>query len=156
MKDYNRVLMRFMKKILIIALGLTVILGSNCVSNTKKDDLHSGNQTVVNGTAELVFREYEHNFGIVTEGEKVAYIFVFENRGPGDLVITNAVTSCGCTVPKYETRPLAKGETGKLEVVFNTSGYSGIQTKTISVKSNASTPVVVLKIMADVETNRSN
>lgn len=131
-------------------------MGPNCVNGNKKNDLNSDAQPVINGKPELVFREYEHNFGKVAEGEKIACIFIFENNGPGDLVITNAVTSCGCTVPKYETRPVAKGETGTLEVLFNTSGYNGIQTKTISVMSNALTPVVVLKILAEVETIHNN
>ena len=41
---------------------------------------------------------------------------------------------------------------GNLEVVFDTSGRSGMQTKTITVKSNAQTPVVLLKITAEVVT----
>ena len=42
---------------------------------------------------------------------------------------------------------------GNLEVVFDTSGRNGMQTKTITVKSNASIPVVLLKITAEVVTN---
>jgi hypothetical protein len=145
-----------MKKVLIVGLVFTVILGANCKNYNGKDNSISEKQNVTNGTAELVFREYEHNFGKVSEGEKVAYIFPFENRGPGDLVISNAVTSCGCTASKYDTKPIPQGETGKLEVVFNTSGYNGVQTKTISVRSNAKTPVIILKIIAEVETNHSN
>ncbi len=37
------------------------------------------------------------------------------------------------------------GSTGNLEVVFDTSGRNGMQTKTITVKSNAKTPVVIIK-----------
>ena len=107
------------------------------------------------GTAKLVFREYEHNFGNVTSGEKVAYIFTFENRGNTNLIIKDVTTSCGCTVPKYETKPVPPGKDGNIEVVFNTSGFNGMQTKTIKVKSNASVPVVILKISAEVVTNNN-
>lgn len=100
--------------------------------------------------AELVFREYEYDFGRITEGEKVAHIFAFENKGPGSLVIKSASTSCGCTVPKYDKAPIAPGRGGSLEVVFDSGGRSGIQTKTISVRSNSSTEVVILKITAEV------
>jgi hypothetical protein len=102
------------------------------------------------GTADISFAEYEHDFGKVTEGEKVAYVFSFVNNGPGDLVIASASTTCGCTVPKYDRKPISPGKGGSLEVVFDTSARSGTQTKTVSVHSNSKTPVVVLKITAEV------
>jgi hypothetical protein len=100
--------------------------------------------------AEISFREYEHDFGKITEGEKVAYIFSFENKGPGNLVIASASTSCGCTVTKYDRTPIPPGKGGSLEVVFDSNGRNGVQTKTISVRSNSKTHVAILKITADV------
>jgi hypothetical protein len=100
--------------------------------------------------AEISFREYEHDFGKITEGEKVAHIFAFENKGPGNLVIESASTSCGCTVPKYNRSPIPAGKGGNLEVVFDSNGRNGMQTKTISVRSNSKTEVVILKITAEV------
>lgn len=100
--------------------------------------------------AEISFREYEHDFGKITEGEKVAHIFSFENKGPGNLVIASASTSCGCTVTKYDRTPIPPGKGGSLEVVFDSNGRSGIQTKTVSVRSNSKTEVVILKITAEV------
>jgi hypothetical protein len=105
-----------------------------------------------NGTSAISFNEYQHDFGKVAEGEKVSYTFTFSNKGEADLIISSAVTSCGCTVPKYDKKPISPGAIGSLEVVFDTSGRSGMQTKTITVKSNASTPVVLLKITAEVIT----
>jgi hypothetical protein len=102
------------------------------------------------GTVKIVFREYEHDFGKVIEGEKVGWVFKFENRGTSNLIIASATTSCGCTVPEYDAKPIEPGGTGNLEVVFDTSGRNGKQTKTITVKSNAKTPVVLLKITAEV------
>jgi len=102
------------------------------------------------GKAVITFREYEHLFGQVSEGEKVGCIFTFENRGTSDLVILAATTTCGCTVPEYDRKPVSPGEKGKMEVVFDTSGRNGIQSKIITVRSNASTPVVMLKITAEV------
>lgn len=102
------------------------------------------------GAGDIVFREYEHDFGKLTEGEKVAHIFSFVNNGAGDLVISSASASCGCTVPKYDRKPIPPGEGGTLEVVFDTSGRSGVQTKTISVRSNSPSEVVILKISAEV------
>lgn len=103
-----------------------------------------------NEPAEISFREYEHDFGKIVEGEKVAHIFAFENKGAGNLVIASTSTSCGCTATKYDRNPIAAGKGGTLEVVFDSNGRNGIQTKTISVRSNSKTEVVVLKITAEV------
>ena len=104
--------------------------------------------------ADISFREYEYDFGKIKEGEKVAHIFSFENKGPGNLVIESASTSCGCTVPKYNRSPIPAGKGGNLEVVFDSNGRNGIQTKTVSVRSNSKTEVVILKITAEVISNQ--
>ena len=100
--------------------------------------------------AEISFMEYEYDFGKIKEGEKVAHIFAFENKGPGNLVIESASTSCGCTVSKYNKSPIPAGKGGNLEVVFDSSGRNGMQTKTVSVRSNSKTEVVILKITAEI------
>jgi len=100
--------------------------------------------------AEISFMEYEYDFGKIKEGEKVAHIFAFENKGPGNLVIESASTSCGCTVSKYNKSPIPAGKGGNLEVVFDSNGRNGIQTKTVSVRSNSKTEVVILKITAEI------
>jgi hypothetical protein len=102
------------------------------------------------GQANISFTEYEHNFGVVAAGEKVGYIFTFLNSGTGHLAINSVSTSCGCTIPKYDKKPIPPGGEGSLEVIFNTAGYDGVQSKTITVQSNAETPVVMLKIMAQI------
>jgi hypothetical protein len=142
--------MKILNRIIVLSIMTITFLLSQCGNAVKKEGSGlslSGRDT---GTVKIVFREYEHNFGKVTEGEKVACVFNFENQGTTDLVIASATTSCGCTVPDFERKPIAPGKTGNLEVVFNTSGRNGIQTKTITVKSNAITPVVLLRIRAEV------
>jgi len=101
-------------------------------------------------TAEISFREYEYDFGKISEGEKVAHIFAFTSKGRGNLVISSASTSCGCTVTKYDRNPIPAGKGGSLEVVFDSGGRNGIQTKTVTVNSNSATGVVILKITAEV------
>jgi hypothetical protein len=137
-----------MKKIGVIYILLIAFTALKCSTGTG-NSTGSSSKTVA-GKSEISFREYQHDFGKVTEGEKLSYTFVFENKGPGDLVISSATTTCGCTVPKYETKPIPPGATGNLEVVFNTSGYNGMQTKTVTVKTNAKIPMVLLKITAEV------
>jgi len=131
---------------LFIAAGLIISCGQ-----TRNNSGRNADGSADTAKAVIVFTEYEHDFGKVKEGEKVSYIFSFENKGAGNLVILSALTSCGCTVPKYDKKPIASGKGGKLEVVFDTSGREGMQAKTIAVNSNATVPVVILKITAEVE-----
>jgi hypothetical protein len=144
-----------MKKLSILFVGFVTMLATGCANTTGKDSIEDSSDLVAGSDAVISFKEYEHDFGKVTEGEKVAYVFGFENQGTSDLVIRSALTTCGCTVPKYDKKPISPGKGGTLEVVFDTSGRSGMQTKTITVRSNASIPAVILKITADIVTNNN-
>jgi len=139
-----------MRKIIVISFVLVTIIVSNC--NSGQGQNSAASKTNSSGTSVISFREYQHDFGKVAEGEKVSFTFTFDNKGETNLIISSATTTCGCTVPKYEAKPIPPGANGNLEVVFDTSGRSGMQTKAITVKSNATTPVVLLKITAEVVT----
>jgi hypothetical protein len=139
-----------MRKIAVISFALVAILASSCRSETGKKSASSVSNKNSSGTSEIIFREYQHDFGKVAEGEKVSYTFTFDNKGTANLILSSATTTCGCTVPKYDTKPIPPGASGNLEVVFDTSGRNGMQTKTITVKSNARTSVVLLKIIAEI------
>ena len=145
-----------MRKFILFSFLLIAILASDCGNKTGKNAADPALKQFNPENVRLVFEEYEHDFGKVTEGEKVGYVFVFENKGTEDLVITSATTSCGCTVPEYDRKPVPPGGKGNLEVVFDTSGKSGTQTKTISVRSNSSVPVILLKITAEVVSTINN
>jgi len=143
-----------MRSIIFIIPVITIIV-AGCGNSSRTSRYNAALQNHDTGKAVLVFSEYEHSFGKVTEGEKVGYVFKFENKGTADLIIQAAITTCGCTIPKYDRRPIPPGEHGRIEVVFDTSGRKGIQTKTVTVRSNASVPVLVLKISAEVEADIS-
>lgn len=84
------------------------------------------------------------------QGEKVGYNFIFTNDGDASLVIMDASASCGCTVPKYSKEPIAPGEKGSVEVVFDSSGRMGQQSKTVTLKTNGKVQIVYLTIKADI------
>jgi hypothetical protein len=132
----------------IISFFFIIIMLSGC-GQGENNPVKAGSQAI-GEIAEISFNEYEYDFGKIKEGEKVAHIFAFVNKGPGNLVIESASTSCGCTVSKYDRSPIAAGKGGNLEVVFDSNGRNGIQTKTISVRSNSKTQVVILKITAEI------
>ena len=82
------------------------------------------------------FKESSYNFKSAKEGEEVTHDFEFTNEGKTDLLISNAVASCGCTVPEWPKEPIAPGKGGKIKATFNTTGKSGQQHKAITITAN--------------------
>jgi len=86
----------------------------------------------------IKWEKLTHDFGDITQGEKVEYTFKFTNAGNQPLVITNVEVTCGCTTPKGWPRdPIMPAGKGDLTVAFNSSGKIGKQNKVVTVTSNA-------------------
>lgn len=99
----------------------------------------------------IVFKEMEHDFGKIKQGDKVKYTFKFKNTGKEPLVINSAKGSCGCTVPSYPKEPVAPGADGIIDVEFNSAGKSGAQTKTVTLNANTDPNPTRLTIKAEIE-----
>jgi hypothetical protein len=99
---------------------------------------------------EITFEETNFDFGIIKEGEKVTHAYTFKNTGSADLIIGDARGSCGCTVPKYPTQPIEPGESGVIDVEFNSAGKHGKQKKTISLVTNSIPSTKILTITGEV------
>jgi hypothetical protein len=100
--------------------------------------------------AEITFEETNFDFGTIKEGEKITHAYKFKNTGSADLIIGDARGSCGCTVPKYPTQPIEPGETGVIDVEFNSAGKHGKQKKTISLVTNSIPSTKILTITGEV------
>lgn len=140
---------------MIAAVG--ILLGS-CSNDNQEQGLSTNdviNSASANGEnkgtlPEIKFEEEEHDFGRITQGEKVSYAFKFKNIGKGNLIIASAAGSCGCTVPEFPKEPVLPGQEGKINVVFNSEGKSGIQEKTITVVTNCEPSTRVIRIKTNV------
>lgn len=99
---------------------------------------------------EIVFEKDVHDFGTIPYGGNGTYDFKFSNTGKSPLIITNARGSCGCTVPKWPKEPVAKGQSGSINVQYDTK-RPGPFTKTVTISSNAKSPNKVLTIKGVVE-----
>jgi Protein of unknown function (DUF1573) len=102
-------------------------------------------------TTNMVFNKKEHDFGEIKQGDKVNYTFTFKNTGSNDLSIASANASCGCTVPEYTKDPIKPGKSGKMKVSFDSSGKTGVQTKTVTVRANTPTGYETLNIKATIK-----
>lgn len=102
----------------------------------------------------MTFEETTHDFGSIKEGKKVEYIFKFKNTGEVPLLIGDARSTCGCTVPTYPKDYVQPGKTGKIKVVFDTKSLSGFQTKPITITSNTNPRDTKLFIKGFVEEHK--
>lgn len=128
---------------------LIVISGFSCI-NKEKQKRVIDEQIAQFGYPQIKFDTTYYDFGKMIQGESAAYTFKFENTGKADLLILDAFSTCGCTVPDYSKEPIAPGEEGKVEVVFNSAGKSGMQYKTVTLKLNTEIEKKTLTIKADV------
>ncbi len=98
--------------------------------------------------ASIKFDKTSHDFGTFSETERTKECsFTFTNVGDAPLVVNQVVASCGCTVPKYTKQPIQPGETGQIDVTYNTKGrFLGHFKKTLTVRTNGSPEVTRLYI----------
>lgn len=99
--------------------------------------------------AKIEFKTDTIDYGIIEKGSNGVRVFEFTNTGNAPLIITDVKSTCGCTIPKKPDDPIMPGETGKIEVKYDTNRVNPIR-KTITVTSNAETPTVALKIKGEV------
>ena len=86
--------------------------------------------------AMLTFLDTHFNMGTMIEGELKEFKYRFVNTGASPLVIKNAYSGCGCTVPSYDKRPIAPGDSGVIDVVFNSKNKRGKVFKRVVVLAN--------------------
>ena len=107
-------------------------------------------------TAKIEFKTDVIDYGTINKGADGVRVFEFTNTGNAPLIISKVNSSCGCTVPKKPDGPILPGDTGQIEVKYDTNRVNPIR-KTITVISNADTPTVALKIKGEVvDPSKSN
>lgn len=99
----------------------------------------------------ITFEETEYDFGTIKQGEVVDHTFRFTNTGKSPLIIESATASCGCTVPQPPTEPIAPGETGEIDVKFNSAGKMGQQYPTVTIRANTQPNIVKVSMKGNVE-----
>ena len=99
----------------------------------------------------MTFESKDHDFGTIEADSKVNYSFTFKNTGEADLIITRAMGSCGCTIPEYPKEPIKVGESGKIDVSFNSANKHGNQKKSVTIYTNTKAGAESLYITASIK-----
>jgi len=107
-----------------------------CTGQQNKNNKASHMVLSENKYPEFEFTEEIHNFGTRKSGEILDYTFVYRNSGEGVLEIKKIESGCGCLRIEPGSKILQPGETGKIRVVFDTSGLWGDQFQSFRVLSN--------------------
>jgi rhodanese-related sulfurtransferase len=122
-----------MKK-LILALSLCVALS-----------------TLVIADPTISVAQAVYDFGSVFEGMAVEHTFMIKNTGSEILEISGIRASCGCTTTELATTSIAPGESVALDVLVNTTGFSGTISKSITVYSDdPASPLLSLRVTGQV------
>ena len=140
-----------MKRLILLAILFSFLACNESASKKINTDVGQNQISKDRKYAEITFDRIFHDFGNVNEGEIVKTVFTFTNTSENDLYIVDARGSCGCTVPKYPKNVAIKpGETGEIEVNFDTTGRPNLQQKMVKVSANTSTGGEMLRIQAFV------
>jgi len=115
-----------MKKVLLFTLFL--VSGILSIAQT----------TTTTQTGPVIkLEETSHDFGDIYQGEKVNYVFTLTNIGNQPLVLSEVVTTCGCTAPSWYREPIMPGKSGEIQITFNSENKMGRQNKGITILENA-------------------
>jgi hypothetical protein len=148
-------------RIIIITLFCFFIFSISCSNDKNQKEKEIGADLVHNPISasgksntdilpKFKFSETNHDFGVIIQGEKVSYTYTFKNVGGSDLIITSASASCGCTVAHYDKNPIPPGKDGKIEIIFDSNGKTGMQHKAVSVMANTQPNQISLDFTAEI------
>jgi len=144
-----------MKKSILLLAVIATFAFTSCKENAAdKVDEKNVEAVVENNTDAakfpvISFAETEYDFGTIDQGTPVEHLFKFTNTGNAPLVIVDAKSSCGCTVPTWSKEHIPPGGEGEMLVKFNGSGQNQV-TKTVTVTANTEKGKELIKIKAFV------
>jgi hypothetical protein len=76
------------------------------------------------------------DFGEVDNSKDPGFrILKFKNTGSAPLMITNAVGSCGCTIPEWPKEPIKAGASAEIKIKYDITRIGTIS-KTVTITTN--------------------
>ena len=103
-------------------------------------------------SAKITFANPTYDFGMIAVGDKVEHTFKFTNTGAVPLIITDASSTCGCTIPKAPKDPIMPSASGDIHVIFDSTGKIGSQTKEVILTTNGTPQIAKVRLKGTVVT----
>ena len=126
-----------MKKVLVILMlcgGFTTMVKAQ---ETVKTEVKANKKK-----EPITFKTLTIERNNIPYGADETFTFSFKNTGKDPIIISNVQTSCGCTTAKKPEAPVAPKKSADISVKYDTKRV-GQFTKTITVTSNVSDPIVL-------------
>ena len=125
---------------ILVYISICFLFFSCSNSEDKIDD-----NLIDNGAEITIVGDETINFGEIIQGKDKNIEFIIQNTGTGNLIITNAKASCGCTKLEYPKEIIKPGNKERIKVTFN-SNKIGEQKKKITLTTNATPSIKILII----------
>lgn len=116
--------------------GVETIPTAGKISSIIRSPVSADGTVDSENVAKMEFEQPIFEFGEVDEGAVINHEFKFVNNGKVPLVIQNAHSTCGCTIPDWPKEMIAPGESAVIKVEFNTKGKSEFQEKPVIITAN--------------------
>lgn len=100
----------------------------------------------------LTWEQDVYDFGTIFEGDVVTRQYTFQNTGTAPLLIINATSTCGCTVPEWPKKPIQPDSTSSITVKFNSLNKPGAQSKEVTIFANTFPNTSKITIKGNVNT----
>lgn len=149
--------MKIIRKIFLLVPALFLLActgdekGGGKIGSDIVNVSENGDGSKNNALPAITFEETVHDFGKITQGERVKWSFKFKNTGNANLVISNVSTTCGCTIADYPRDPIAPGKEGKIDTEFNSDGKpGGPMERKVTVVSNCEPNTTTLTLKTDI------
>src|SRR5271157_469940 len=129
MKDYIKIFLLFV-------IAVTLIVNTHYISQNKHVAVPPVRSIENLPKTSIVFSGDSFDFGDVRPNSEYKHVFKFKNTGAEPLIIEDAVSSCGCTIPSWPKRIVPPGEEGELDVVYHSGSQAGRQLKKVTMVAN--------------------
>ncbi len=127
--------------------GLLLFFMSNCFCQNDSSKAIA----IITNAPVITFENEFHDFGTIKKGAIITYNYKFMNTGNQPLIISNVTTGCDCTTPEWSKTVINKGDSSTIKIIYKSEEEGGDQAKEITVYSNATTPIKVLRFTGYVD-----
>lgn len=143
-----------MKKLAILFLSSMLGISAYAQDAKSEEETAKTEEAPATAGAKIEFKDEVIDYGTIEKGADGVRKFEFTNTGTQPLIISRVYSSCGCTIPKKPEDPILPGQTGEIEVKYDTKRVGPIR-KTVSVYSNAGPVPFPLKIKGTITEPKS-
>ncbi len=134
-----------MKLNYILLLACALVMSISVEAQSSKDMGVKGEMIKASGPI-MTFESTIVEYGEIDQNSEPLRVAKFTNTGTEPLIIQSARGSCGCTVPTFPKEPIMPGESGQLEIRYDTKRLGQIN-KTVTVTTNEGGEAHTLKVV---------